>query len=322
MSIIPQWTAALAFLPLLLSASCTGFVQGIQGAEGDSAASAPAPTTDAGRPALPTAPPPGDLDVDRAQGRFVTTTDLMRLVIAPGCASEVNECHNSEDFPDLSSEGNLWNLVGLGCNQGIGERTELDGLCETTGDEVRITNGNNEGFTATIGAVVLVTNADEEFDHYELRIDRAVPDGQEGGDFVIVRGGTELPALGNGNSADTDSGGHWVRITDEDDIPLANAIRQGDENLDDAYGDGSGALVSAGDARASYLVMRLLGHGTDRVRMPLAANADNPTEVNPPLSRDEMYALMSWINCMEPGDGPYSEIRYECTENSDNRGEW
>ncbi len=309
-------STALAFL--FASMACTGQIHDAPGATHPDSDRRP----DAGQPLPPAAPPPGELDVDRARARFETTTDLMRYAISPGCSSERNECHNSEDFPDLSTEGNLWNLVGLGCNRGIGERTEVEGFCERIGDELRIEGGANDGFTAIIGSVTRVTSSDEEFEHYEIRVDRPVPAAQADASFVVLRDGAPLPPLGGGGSAQTDEGASRIRVTDERDIPMPSSIRQGDENQDDSYGDGTGVLVRPGNARDSYLVRRLLGHGSDRVRMPLAGNPDNPTEVNPPLSRDAMYALMSWINCMEPDDGPFSDIRYDCSENADNGGQW
>ncbi len=74
--------------------------------------------------------------------------------------------------------------------------------------------------------------------------------------------------------------------------------------------------------RQALIIRRLLTAQTERIRMPLNENADNPTEQNRILSPDEMYSLMSWINCMEPGDGVDSPIRYDCTANADNNGEW
>ena len=54
--------------------------------------------------------------------------------------------------------------------------------------------------------------------------------------------------------------------------------------------------------------------------MPLNTNADNPTEVARALNPDEMYAIMSWIQCMEPTDNVYSPIRYDCEANAGNEG--
>ena len=88
------------------------------------------------------------------------------------------------------------------------------------------------------------------------------------------------------------------------------------------HGDGSGAIVRPGNARESYLVRRLFGLGTERVQMPLGVDADNPTEVNPPLSREQMWVVMSWINCMDPAAGPHADIDYDCAANADNDGTW
>ena len=56
--------------------------------------------------------------------------------------------------------------------------------------------------------------------------------------------------------------------------------------------------------------------------LPLGVDADNPTEVNPPLSREQMWVIASWINCMDPAEGPYAEIHYDCAANADNDGTW
>lgn len=70
------------------------------------------------------------------------------------------------------------------------------------------------------------------------------------------------------------------------------------------------------------MIRRLLEQETSRVRMPLGGNIDNPNELNPYLSANEMYVLMSWINCMQEGDGVASPIRYDCAQNADNEGTW
>ncbi len=261
-----------------------------------------------------------DLDKDRAMARFVTTTDLMRYVVAPGCAAETNECHSNEDFPDMHTEGNLWNLVGLPCNQGVGDRATIDGFCEQRGDTLRIDSGANAGFEAVVGSIETVTDDDGAFAAYRVVLDAAPAATDAGAGFSIVRDGAVLTALGGGSSLDATAQAAVIDITRAGDLPDPTAVRQGDENLDGAYGTGTGVVVRAGDANASYLVMRLRGEGTPRERMPLGANADNPTERNRRLSPDEMYAVTSWINCMVAGDGPYSPIRYDCAANADNGG--
>ncbi len=262
-----------------------------------------------------------DLDKARAQARFESTTDLMRYVVAPTCAAETNECHNSEDPPDMSSEGNLWNLVGLPCNDGVGERETIEEFCEQLGDEIRIVDGENAGFTTRIGSITLVTDAEGAFTHYEVRVQAGPPLAQTDAQFEILRGGTPMGALGAGVSLTVGAGSTSLLVTDPDDIRDPVGVRQGDENRNGIFGDGSGTLVQRGDARASYFVRRLVGE-TERVRMPLNENADNPTEMNRFLSPDEMYAVMSWINCMLPTDTVYSPIRYDCEANADNEGVW
>jgi hypothetical protein len=265
----------------------------------------------------PALDPSAPLDKVRAESTFVTTTDLMRYVVAPSCAAENNECHNNEDFPDLSTEGNLWNLVGLACNQGIGERTEVEDFCEAEGDELVLGS-----FASRIGAVVTVTDDDGEFLHYAVTLETPLSSAVIGGDFVVRRAGSLKPELGSGSSAEGDAGSYELRVVDPAEIPDPGLVRQGDENENGHFGDGSGALVQPGDAHASYLMRRLLDAETERVSMPLNSNADNPTEINRALSEDAAYAMMSWINCVEPSDGPYSAIRYGCPANNGNEGSW
>ncbi len=267
--------------------------------------------------------PDTPLDKAIAQARYVTTTDLMRHLIAPTCAAEGNECHNDEDFPDLHSEGNLWNLVGLGCNLNVGERDTIEDYCEAVGDQIRITDGANSGFSATIGSIELVTDDMGDFSHYAITVDSAgSAAAQTGGNFEFMRNGVVSQALGGGGSVDVISGQVILKVTDADHIPDPLLIRQGDENLNGTYGTGEGVIVKPGDARGSYMVRRLLEAETNRIRMPLGGMIDNPNELNPFLSANEMYALMSWINCMQEGDGVASEIRYDCAQNADNQGTW
>lgn len=272
--------------------------------------------------ASPDAGAPDVLDRIAARKRFATTTDLMRYVVAPGCAAERNECHNSEDFPDLSTEGNLWNLVGVRCNLGLGERNEVEDACEALGDQVRIDTGANAGFTARLGSVTTVTNPQGAFQYYELLLDTAPTANQTGATFSLLRDGTRLEALGGGTSGELQAGQKWLRVKNATHLKDTAALRQGDENRNGTFGTGQGVLVKPGDAHGSYLVRRLQGQQTNRVRMPLGANPDNLTETVRPLTRNEAYSLMSWINCMQEGDGPYAPIRYDCPQNAQNDGSW
>ena len=282
------------------------------------------PEVDAGAidPMIDPPPPSGELDRERARARYVSTTDLVRYVFAPSCAAQQNECHHSEDFPDLHTEANVWSALGLGCNQGIGERPEVEDFCERRGDEIVITDGVNEGFSATIGAIVTHTDEDGAFERYEVRIEGTLPMAQSDASFRISRLGMVIRGLGGGSSAQLEAGAQSIFIDEAADILDPGVIVQGDENGNGVYGDGRGAIIVPGDARASYMVRRLFGLGTERVQMPLGVDADNPTEVNPPLTRAQMWVLMSWINCMDPADGPYGDIGYDCPENADNDGTW
>jgi hypothetical protein len=138
----------------------------------------------------------------------------------------------------------------------------------------------------------------------------------------VLRGGSKLAALGGGASVELQAGQKWARVKNANHLPDPVAVQQGDENRNGIFGSGGGALVKRGDAHGSYLVRRLQAQATSRVRMPLGANPDNLTEVNRPLTKNEAYALMSWINCMAPTDGPYAPIRYDCPENAANDGVW
>ncbi len=303
---------------LLLSLGCNGVVVDASGAASEIGAA------DAGPPPADGAsePPAGELDRERAQARFPTTTELVRYIVAPGCAAERNECHNSEDFPDLSTEGNLWNLVGLRCNAGLGDRGEVEDFCEPEGDLLRIESGPDALFVARIGHIAGVVGADGALDHYEISLDAPPPSTAAAVRFAILRDGTAIPGLGGGTSLETAAGLPVVRVHTTEEIPDPSAVLQGDENGNGVFGSGTGVLVHAGSPRDSYLIRRLFGESTDRVRMPLGANADTETEVNPPLTREEMYVVMSWVSCMQPGDGPYSPIRYDCEANAANDGSW
>ena len=272
--------------------------------------------------APPPAPPAGELDRARVRAQFPTTTELVRYIVAPGCAAERNECHNSEDFPDLSTEGNLWNLVGLRCNAGLGERTEVEDFCEPLADELRIDEGPDAGLSARIARIDGVLDDEGALVAYDVTLDEAPAGGGSGLAFTILRNATPIPGLGGGGSLETEPGRAVVRVRRPSHIPDPSAVLQGDENGNGVWGAGRGALITPGSPRDSYVVRRLLGEETGRVRMPLGANADTATEVNPPLTRAEVYAITSWITCMEPGDGPYSPIRYDCAENAANAGRW
>jgi len=261
------------------------------------------------------------LDIERAKVEFESTDEVMRRIIAPTCAAENNECHANENFPDLSTEANLWGLVELRCNQGIGERTTVENFCEAQGDELRIEDGVNAGFIARIGSVTEITDDDGEFMRYEVRVDRGPPEPQGNARFVVLRNRSVLRALGGGSSLVAD-GTDTLYVTRARDLLGHELTRQGDENHDGVFGDGRGVLVRPGDARNSYLIRRLVDAGSDRLRMPLNFNSDNPNEINRVLTRQEMYVLMSWINCMRPDDRVYSPVRFDCPQNAGNDGTW
>ena len=284
------------------------------------------PTSGHGTPTSPGKDSPDDpvvepLDVALAQATYTTTGDIMRYIIAPGCAAENNECHNNEHFPDMSSEGNLWNLIALGCNQGVADRPTVEDFCEAQGDEIRIEDGVNAGFVARIGSIVEVTNAGGEFVEFAIYVD-TTPEPQMRATFSILRNGLVDAGLGGGSSMFTFPDSNALIVRRAGDIPQRRIIKQGDENGNAIYGDGRGVLVRRGDARNSYLIRRLVSAGSSRLRMPLNFNSDNPTEINRPLLREEMYALMSWINCVRADDDVYSPVRYDCVENAQNGGVW
>ena len=265
---------------------------------------------------------PDELDRARARARYRTTTDLVRYVFAPGCAAENNECHSNEDFPDLHTEGNLWNLLYLPCNQGVGDRTTVEDFCERQGDQIRITAGANQGFTARIGSIALDVDDEGTFRGYLVVVDTPLPQTQADAAFEILRDGNVDAALGGGTSMTGTAGSPELTVIDGDDIPAPASVRQGDENRNGLYGSGTGYQVRPGAPRDSYLLRRMLGRETDRQAMPLGLNSDNPTERNEPLTADESYALSSWIRCLAEGDGPYSAIGYDCDGNQGNDGTW
>ena len=301
-------------------------------------ASAPRPAADAGatdasRPDAPPAPrrdagaaPPGfaELDPVRARTAFPDLATLQRKVFGPGCAGEANECHYDEDFPDFSSEGNLWNLLLLQCNAGVGDRTTVEDFCEPLGDELRAVarQGGQELLRARVGSIEPRMDAEGKLTGYDVRIDAPVAAAFEGARFEWLRFGTALPALGGGTSLRGVAGERKVVVGDPDHLPDPAQITQGDPNRNGTFGDGGGRIVRPGRARDSYLVRRLFGQGA-RPRMPLESNGDNPTERNRPLTADEMYAIMSWINCLpEMMAEPYGPIVFDCAANADNRGTW
>jgi hypothetical protein len=262
-----------------------------------------------------------DLDKARAQERFQVTGDLMRYVIAPGCAANRNECHSNEDFPDMSTEGNLWNLADLLCNQGVGDPLEVEDFCEALGDELRITAGANEGFVARVGSISTLEDDEGRFERYEIFLEAAPPMDQANAGFQFLRDGVAMASLGGGASLQVIGASKIVSVTNANHLVDPDRVRQGDRNQNGVFGDGGGVLVRPGDARGSYLVRRVLGQGTERVRMPLPSDNVRP-KFNRNLSPDEVYALMSWINCMDLAKGIYAPIDYDCAANADNEGRW
>lgn len=98
---------------------------------------------------------PGPVDepavVTDARTLFPRTLDMHQKIVARSCAPNTGVCHNTSNYPDLSTPGSMLQAIGSWCNLEIPDPTQGYDLCERNGDFVYIDDGSEGGIVSEIG---------------------------------------------------------------------------------------------------------------------------------------------------------------------------
>jgi hypothetical protein len=79
--------------------------------------------------------------VTEARTLFPRTLDMHQKIVARSCAPNTGVCHNTSNYPDLSTPSSMLQAVGSWCNLEIPDPTQGYDLCERRGDFVYIDDG-------------------------------------------------------------------------------------------------------------------------------------------------------------------------------------
>jgi hypothetical protein len=253
-----------------------------------------------------------------AMEKFPTALDLHDKVINRSCSPLGGVCHNSKEYPDLHTYGNLLAAFDKPCNRDKAEEPEtvFDG-CEPEGDELLIMrNPEWKAKIAYIGPEEFEQTADRFTNFRRVVLAEPAPETLDHVESKILRGGRTLVEL-VGYSWDGVNPGQGVLVTTEGEkeariedlfnldyrtyLELAN-VRGGDPNNNGVFGaDEPWMMLAAGYPLQSYLVGRITGT-VPGSRMPLA---------NEPLTDPEYVAIFCWIETLDDDPQPSDRIDYE-----------
>ena len=234
-----------------------------------------------------------------------------------GCGPSGGVCHNSNEFPNLSSLGSIVDNIGRECNQKRHDPRTLDNLCERPGD--RFVSGVQSAEIAWIEVADLATRT------WRMELREPVT---LGGELSIRRGDrmtysfTDMTITGAADPADDhavlltvpappppppgddaapDFGDTMTRSGEPGDPAV---IQVGDPNHDGTFGaEIGGRIIKPGDPARSYVVSRLL----DPNAGPLMPRA-NCCHWSKPAVR----ALYCWIESLAPdGSNALDPIDYD-----------
>lgn len=237
-----------------------------------------------------------------------------------GCGPNNGVCHNSREYPNLSTLGSLVENIDLPCNERRDDPKTIHDLCERTGDRL--------GVAGTPGAEIAFVTPDpsqERVFHITLREPIELT---AGASVVVVRTGPPeielLPLTDVGVTLALDPTGLSVTVQlpppetgeDADDDFLGpafsnaglpadpTAIQVGDPNQNGNFGAAlGGRLIRPGDPENSYLLKRL----TDPTAGPLMPRANCCY-----WTKAALRSLWCWVSGLdETGSNALEPIDYE-----------
>lgn len=246
-------------------------------------------------------PPPTAIVVDQALQAFPRFIEVQDKVIARSCSPNPGVCHQSNNYPDLSTPGNVIGSIGLPCNLELPDPTKGWDRCEPKPDRLVA-----DGLTADIAWIERVGRA-----RFRAHLDTAATVTASVGFSIRTPAGQIVVANFDEEAffvAGTTAGSKDVILTvaEMEDEGLAEALEStmtavlgGDPNRNGIFGGRgdthtTGALLVPGDLEASYLWGRITGT-VPGSRMPLANQA---------LSNAEYIAIACWIEGLPTSGTP------------------
>jgi hypothetical protein len=250
--------------------------------------------------------------VATARADYPTAFDLQTRLVSMTCSPNPGVCHQTNNYPDMTTIGNLLGAIGAPCNLEIPEPTEGWDACERPADQLEI-DGEildiawREPIAPGSWRVVLAGPAAADLVAADVRLLDA--DGE-----LLLDVDEDLGAL----TATLTTGSPEVELAIASDDPVITelvdgvmaTVRGGDPNRNGVWGAtdpgvATAALVFPGDLERSYLWGRITGT-VPGTRMPLA---------NGPVSNPQYVALACWIEGLAgAGNAAYDPIDYDACE--------
>lgn len=260
---------------------------------------------DAGKGAATAPDHSGDApSVAEARVAFPRFLELQSGVISSTCSPNPGVCHNSSNYPDMSTAGGTLANVGGPCNMEIPDPLQGWDGCERPADRLKA-----GGLDVRLAYLV-----NEGPGTWALGLESAAQTTQ-----------TVTPVIASSDGIDM-IGAEWelqvsltagseeavLRVPGADDVELMDGILAsvtgGDPNRNGTWGaDGTGThggVVVRGSLEASYLWGRITGT-VPGSRMPLA---------NAPLTDVEYVAMACWIETLDANPSAEDPIDYDACE--------
>jgi hypothetical protein len=253
-----------------------------------------------------------------AMEKFPTALELHDKVINRSCSPTGGVCHNSKEYPDLHTFGNLLAAFDKPCNRDKADEPEtvFDG-CEPDADEIVIMRTPEwKTKIAWIGPEEFEQTVDTFTTFRRVGLAEPAPQTYDRVESKVMRNGRTLVEL-RGYSWDGVNPGPGVFVTTQGEkeariVDLFNleyrtylelaTVRGGDPNANGVFGsDTPMKMLAAGYPLQSYLIGRITGT-VPGTRMPLA---------NQPLSDPEYVAIFCWIETLDDDPQPSDAIDYE-----------
>ena len=253
--------------------------------------------------------------VAEARVQFPRTIDMHQRIVSRSCAPNAGVCHNTSNYPDLSTTGSLLQAVSAWCNLAMPDPTQGFDLCERKGDLMAIAN--------TMVTEIASVQRDS-LDHWTLHLRDPAPHDVAAAPVAFFQDFPSAPVFQPAADwqvvVDMAAGGVVAHVSVNGvadnafiesfiDEVLASLV-PGDPNGNgvfgaDAHTDVDDARVIApGSLARSYLWGRITGT-VPGSRMPLA---------NQPLTDSEYVAIACFIETLQENGGagaPEDAIDYD-----------
>jgi hypothetical protein len=250
--------------------------------------------------------------VREARVQFPRVIEMHQKIVSRSCAPNAGVCHNTSNYPDLSTTGALLETVGSWCNLQMPDPTQGFDLCERKGDlivipSVMITEIASLQRDAVDHWTIGLRDApDVDVTAASLAFFEEVPNKpvlQPSADWqmtIDITAGEKIAHVNVAGVADDPFVQEYI-----DDVMASLTPGDPNENgvfgADDRADDDGAAVIEPGSLARSYLWGRITGT-VPGSRMPLA---------NQPLSDAEYVAVACFIETLGADAAPEAAIDYD-----------